>query len=135
MENNKKYMEFEDVKLKQPLLAVKRAKLKNDTLIVPDDLINSILQFLDAENIEYHTIENPALYPKDKIHKWMEKYEADEEFDTPVLLITPFDAESLFEWSKQLYGETTDPSYQKYFDDQCDKMDEYYQTQYEYRPD
>lgn len=139
MENNKKYMEFEDVKLKQPLREVKRAKLKNDTLIVPENFIDDILQFLEAEDIKYHIIENPALYPKEKLLAGIQRYEDVDpgsfEGENPVLLITPFDANALFEWSKQLLGETIDPSYDQYREDRYAEMDEYYQTQYEYRPD
>lgn len=136
---NKKYMEFGDIRLKQPLSKVKRSESGNSTLIVPANLIDSILQFFNAENIPYNKIENPSLYPQEKLDAAIKRYDETDpetfEDEPPVLLITQFDADALFEWSKQLYGETIDPSYDKYLEDRSKKADEYYRTQYEYRPD
>lgn len=56
---NKKYMTFADIRLKQPLSEVKRTESGNSTLIVPENIIDSILEFFDTENIEYNIIENP----------------------------------------------------------------------------
>ena len=49
------------------------------------------------------------------------------EYEDPVLLITQFDADALFEWAKLLYGDTVDESYQQYLDDQHLQGEEYYE--------
>ena len=49
------------------------------------------------------------------------------EYEDPVLLITQFDADALFEWAKLLYGDTVDESYQQYLDDQHRQGEEYYE--------
>lgn len=124
------YMEFKDIKLKTPLLSVKRTDKKNDTLVIPDNLLPIISRFFEAENISYQSIENPALYPADKIKAGLKAYEDCSpafKHEEPVLFITPFDAAALFEWSKQLFGEHKDPSYQQYLDDQMKASEEYYQ--------
>ena len=127
---NDNYMSFEDITLKTPLSSVKRTEKKNDTLIIPDNLLPIISRFFEAEGISYHIIENPALYPADKIKAGLKAYEDCSptfKHEEPVLFITPFDAAALFEWSKQLFGETIDPSYQQYLDDQSKQSEEYYQ--------
>lgn len=124
------YMEFKDIKLKNPLSSVKRTEKKNDTLIIPDNLLPIISRFFEAEDVEYKIIENPALYPADKLKAGLKAYEDCSptfKHEEPVLFITPFDAEALFEWSKQLFGETIDPSYQAYLDDRRRESEEYYQ--------
>lgn len=139
MSEKRKYMKIEDVKFKQPLSEVKRAKLKNDTLIVPENFINEITRFLTANNIKYTTIKDPALYPKEKLDAGIQRYEDLEpgafSDEKSVLLITEFDAEALFEWTKQMLEETMDPSYRQFIEDESAEADEYYRTQYEYRPD
>ena len=136
---DKKYMTFEDVKLKQPLHEVKRSQSGNTTLIVPQSFIDEILPFFKHENIDCEVIKEPVLYPQEKLDEGIKKYN-DTDPDSfrgeePMLLITQFDADALFEWTQQLYGETIDPSYEKYLDDNSTKADEYYRTQYEFRPD
>ena len=129
-DSENKYMEFKDIKLKNPLSNVKRTDKKNDTLIIPDNLLPIISRFFEAEDVEYKTIENPALYPADKLKAGLKAYENCSPtfmYEEPVLFITPFDAAALFEWSKQLFGETIDPSYQAYLDDQMKASEEYYQ--------
>ncbi len=49
------------------------------------------------------------------------------EYEDPVLLITQFDADALFEWAKLLYGDTVDESYQQYLDDRHLQGEEYYE--------
>lgn len=127
---NDNYMSFEDITLKTPLSSVKRTDKKNDTLIIPDNLLPIISRFFEAEDVEYKIIENPALYPADKLKAGLKAYEDCSptfKHEEPVLFITPFDAEALFEWSKQLFGETIDPSYQAYLDDRRKEDEEYYQ--------
>lgn len=127
---NDNYMSFEDITLKTPLSSVKRTDKKNDTLIIPDNLLPIIIRFFEAEDVEYKIIENPALYPADKLKAGLKAYEDCSptfKHEEPVLFITPFDAEALFEWSKQLFGETIDPSYQAYLDDRRRESEEYYQ--------
>lgn len=127
---NDNYMSYEDITLKTPLSSVKRTDKKNDTLIIPDNLLPIISRFFEAEDVEYKIIENPALYPADKLKAGLKAYEDCSptfKHEEPVLFITPFDAEALFEWSKQLFGETIDPSYQAYLDDRRRESEEYYQ--------
>lgn len=118
------WMKHSDIRLQHPLRDVKRAEGKNDTLIVPNSAVNAIALFFDDQNIKYHVIKNPALYPNDEISKWMRRYIGlsylYSEYDTPALLITPFDAEALFEWSKQviLPKSECDPSYVAYLNSQ-----------------
>lgn len=139
MSEKRRYMKIEDVKFKQPLSGVKRAKLKNDTLIVPENFIDEITRVLIANNIKYTTIEDPALYPKEELDAGIQRYEDLEpgafSGEKPVLLITEFDADALFEWTKQMLEETIDPSYAQFLEDESAEADEYYRTQYEYRPD
>lgn len=136
--SEKKYMQFGDIKLKTPLSSLKHAKLRNDTLVVPENLIDDVVRFFNQENIEYKKVKNPSLYPKDKLRAGMKRYEEIDDIDfqneEPVLLITQFDADALFNWTLQLFGETIDPSYEQYREDSRAKADEYYKTQYEYRP-
>lgn len=135
---NKKYMTFDDVKLKQPLSEVKRSQSGNTTLIIPANIRHDIVKFFDHENVKYDLIEEPALYPQEKLDAGIERYEETDpgsfRGEEPMLLITQFDADALFEWTKQLYGETIDPSYDQYLEDRRKKADEYYRTQYEFRP-
>ncbi len=135
---DKKYMTFDDVKLKQPLSEVKRSESGNTTLIIPANIRHDILPFFEQENINYELIEEPALYPQEKLDAGIERYEETDpgsfRGEEPMLLITQFDADALFEWTKQLYGETIDPSYDQYLEDRRKKADEYYHTQYEFRP-
>ena len=127
---NDNYMSFEDITLKTPLSNVKRTEKTNDTLVIPDNLLPIISRFFEAEDIEYKTIENPALYPANKLRAGLKAYEDCSPtflYEEPILFITPFDAAALFEWSKQLFGKTIDPSYQQYLDDQSKQSEEYYQ--------
>lgn len=126
---DKKYMTFDDIKLQQPLSSVKRTDKTNDTLIIPANFLTTLERFFDAEEIEYTTIENPSLYPQDKIKAALDRFtELDHVFimEDPVLFISPFDADALFEWAKQLYGDTIDPSYRQFLDDQKAESEEYY---------
>lgn len=127
---NDNYMSFEDITLKNPLSSVKRTKKQNDTLIIPDNLLPIISRFFEVEDVKYKTIENPALYPADKLKAGLKAYEDCSPtflYEEPVLFISQFDAAALFEWSKQLFGENIDPSYQQYLDDQIKASEEYYQ--------
>lgn len=124
------YMEFKDIALKKPLNSVKRTKKQNDTLVIPDNLLPIISRSFETEDVEYSTIENPSLYPADKIRTGLKNYEDCSPvflYEEPVLFITPFDAAALFEWSKQPFGETIDPSYQPYLADQAKQSEDYYQ--------
>ena len=129
-EEDKKYMAFTDVRLKQPLSDVKRTNKTNDTLVIPENFLNTITRFFEAANIEYQAIENPKFYPKDKLHAGLQRFEAENEYfeyEDPVLFVTQYDADALFEWAKQLYGETMDASYRKYLDDRHRQGEEYYE--------
>ncbi len=135
MPSTKKYMDFSDVKLKTPLPSIKRAEDKNDTLAVPDTIVNAIIRFFEQEEIDYTMIENPALY--EELQADMQRYtNINSSFDAtdPVLLITPFDKDALFEWSLQTFGETKDPSYQAFLDSERKRGEDYYYNQYEFRP-
>ena len=131
-EEDKKYMKFSDIKLKQPLSDVKRTdKIDNhDTLVIPENFLNTIARFFEAANIEYQTIENPKFYPQDKLKAGLQRFEDENEYfayEDPVLFVTQYDADALFEWAKQLYGETMDASYRKYLDDRHRQGEEYYE--------
>lgn len=128
-ESDKKYMTLKDVKLKQPLTEVKLADNKKDTLIIPENFENTICRFFEAAGIKYETIRNPKLYPKEKLRAGLQRFEAESEYfeyEDPVLFISQFDADALFMWAKQLYGDTVDESYQQYLDDQHRQGQEYY---------
>lgn len=71
---DKKYMDFDDIKLQQPLSSVKRTDKTNDTLIIPANFLTTLERFFDAEGIEYKTIENPSLYPQDKIQAELDRF-------------------------------------------------------------
>ena len=132
---NKKYMDFADVKLKQPLTDVKRAAGTNDTLAVPGSIVNAMIRFFHQEQIEYHKIENPALY--EELQADMQRYiDIDSSFTAsdPVLLITPFEKNALFAWSLQTFGETKDPSYQAFLDSERKRGEDCYNNLYEFRP-
>jgi len=132
---DKKYMDFSDVKLKTPLPSIKRAEDTNDTLAVPDSILNGMLRFFRQEEIDFHVIENPAFYQDTQAD--MQRYiDIDSSFDAadPVLLITPFDKDALFQWSLQTFGETKDPSYQAYLDSEKRRGEDYYNNQYAFRP-
>ena len=126
---DKRYMDFSDIKLQQPLSNVKRTEKTNDTLIIPANFLTTMERFFDAEKTEYTTIENPSLYSQDKINASLDRFtELDHVFalEEPVLFISPFDADALFDWAKQLYGKSMDPSYRQYLDDQRAESEEYY---------
>lgn len=126
---DKRYMTFNDIKLQQPLSSVKHTHKQNDTLIIPENFLTTLERFFDAERIEYTTIKNPALYSKDKIQAGLDRFtQLDHVFalEEPVLFISPFDADALFNWTKQLYGETMDASYRQFLDDQKAESEEYY---------
>lgn len=91
-------MRHKDIRLLQPLPAVRRAADKNDTITVPTGVVSRIAAFFADENIKYQAIDNPSLYPADKKREWIrrivtldeEYFDADDEY---MLLITPFDSE------------------------------------------
>ena len=129
-ESDKKYMTLKDVKLKQPLTEVKLADNKKDTLVIPENFENIICRFFEAAGIKYETIRNPKLYPKEKLRAGLQRFEVESEYfeyEDPVLFISQFDANALFDWTKQLYGDTVDESYQQYMDDQHRQGEEYYE--------
>lgn len=126
---NDNYMTFEEIQLKMPLKSVKQADDKNSTLVIPENFVNIITRFFDVEDIAYTIVEDPVPYPKEKLASGLKAYEDCSpvfKHEEPVLLITPFDPESLFTWSKQLFGEHKDPSYQQYLDDQRRASEDYY---------
>ena len=134
MFSDKKYMDFSDVKLQKPLLSLPHAADTTDTLAVPDSIVNCMLGFFRQECIEYHMIEAPSLYSQAKAD--MQRYiDINESFDAcdPVLLITPFDKDALFQWSLQTFGDTIDPSYRAYLDSERRRGEDYYNNLYEYR--
>jgi len=129
MFTEKKYMDFSDVKLKMPLPSIKRAEDKNDTLAVPDSIVNGMLRFFRREQIDYHVIENPAL--SQQLQADMQLYidiDSSYDLDDAVLLITPFDKSELFQWSLQVFGETIDPSYRAYLDSEKKRGEDYITT-------
>ena len=129
-ESDKKYMTLKDVNLKQPLTEVKLADNKKDTLVIPENFENIICRFFEAAGIKYETIRNPKLYPKEKLRAGLQRFEVESEYfeyEDPVLFISQFDANALFDWTKQLYGDTVDESYQQYLDDQHRQGEEYYE--------
>ena len=129
-ESDKKYMTLKDVKLKQPLTEVKLADNKKDTLVIPENFENIICRFFEAAGIKYETIRNPKLDPKEKLRAGLQRFEVEREYfeyEDPVLFISQFDANALFDWTKQLYGDTVDESYQQYLDDQHRQGEEYYE--------
>ena len=129
-ESDKKYMTLKDVKLKQPLTEVKLADNKKDTLVIPENFENIICRFFEAAGIKYETIRNPKLYPKEKLRAGLQRFEVESEYfeyEDPVLFISQFDSDALFDWTKQLYGDTVDESYQQYLDDQHRQGEEYYE--------
>lgn len=137
MFTNKKYMDFEDVKLKTPLSSLKRAEKGTDTLIVPDGIAAEIKGFLNRDKIEYQIIKNPSLDQKEQLKDDMQRYldiDGSYDLDDAVLLITPFGKDSLFKWSLQVFGETIDPSYRAYLDSERKRGEDYYNNQYEFRP-
>lgn len=129
-EEDKKYRAFTDVQLKQPLSDVKRTNKTNDTLVIPENFLNTIARFFEAANIEYQAIENPKFYPQDKLKAGLQRFEDENEYfayEDPVLFVTQYDADALFNWAKQLYGDTIDVSYRKYLDDRHRQGEEYYE--------
>ena len=134
---DKKYMTWEDIKLKVPLATVKRAEAGSDALVIPSNAYDSIIRFFIVADIDYQPIPRPSFYPKEKLDAWLKRYEelspvyCDEE---PVLLITPFDAEALFQWTTQICGLDLDPSYRQFRMDEIASADEFYHNEYAYRP-
>ena len=128
-------MDFSEVKLGTPLASVKRSEKKNDTLAVPESISNTMLRFFRRDNIEY-TVKEPTLY--EKLDEDIQRYASIDEIygDMPyVLLTTSFDADALFKWSLQLFGEHMDSSYRAYLDCLDNYAKYYYYNLYEYRPD
>lgn len=129
-------MDFSEVKLETPLTSVKRSGSGNDTLAVPESISETMLKFFRRDNIEY-TVKEPTLY--EKLDKDIQRYASVDEIygdDMPyVLLTTPTDANALFQWSLQLFGENMDPSYREYLDSLDNYAKYYYYNLYEYRPD
>ena len=128
-------MDFSEVKLGTPLASVKRSEKKNDTLAVPESISNTMLRFFRRDNIEY-TAKEPTLY--EKLDEDIQRYASIDEIYgdmSYILLTTPFDADALFEWSLQLFGENRDPYYRAYLDCLDNYAKYYYYNLYEYRPD
>lgn len=137
MFTDKKYMSFSDIKLATPLASVKRSENGNSTLIVPDMLVEEMTRFMDLDKIKYYTILNPALCPKEEIKAGMQRYSdiaLHLELCDPVLVISPFDRDALFEWSKQLFGDTKDPSLKAYYASINKMGEDCYFNDYEFRP-
>lgn len=125
-----------DIKLKRPLTEVKPSKDKNDVLIVPENCAGIIRSFLNAYGIENTRIDNPTLYPKEEIDRWLTKcceplmYDSPEEIMEYIgisALIVPLDAEELFQWSLQVIGTNLDPAYEAYLKEKRREADEYYE--------
>ena len=53
---DKKYMDFSDVKLQQPLSSVKRTEKTNDTLIIPANFLTTMERFFDAEELNHYRL-------------------------------------------------------------------------------
>lgn len=126
---DRKYMTFEDIRLQTPLLEVKRTTKERDSLVIPENFLEIIEPFLKSEGIEYHVIENTELYPVKMLEDGLKRYDdLDPAFvsEEPIILITPFDAEDLFEWTKQLCENTMDPSYRQYLEDSRAACEDYY---------
>lgn len=125
-----------DIKLKRPLTDVKPSEDKNDVLILPENCAGIVIQFLDAYGIENTRIDNPMLYPKEEIDKWLTKYceplwydsaEEIREFIGVSAIIAPLDAEDLYQWSLQVLGMNLDSAYKAYLDERSREAEEYYQ--------
>ena len=137
MFTDKKYMNFSDVQLKMPLSSVKHAEKGRDTLIVPDGIAKEMIPFFIEDKIEYQIIKNPSRDQKEQLQADMQRYldiDGSYDLDDAVLLITPYDKNSLFEWSLQVFGDTIDPSYRAYLDSERKRGEDYYENQYEFRP-
>ena len=137
MFTDKKYMSFSDVKLSTPLSDVKRAEKGRDILVVPYGIANEMKRFFNRDKIEYKIIENPSLYPKDQLKADMQRYldiDGSYDLDDAVLLITNFDKDMLFQWSKLVFGETIDPSFRAFLDSEKKRGEDYYNHLYEFRP-
>jgi len=128
-------MDFSEVKLGTPFTSVKRSEKKSETLAVPESISETMLKFFRWDNVEY-TVKEPTLY--ERLDEDIQRYASVDEIYgdmSYVLLTTPFDADALFEWSLQLFGENMDMSYRAYLDS-CDAYAKYYYYNlYEYRPD
>lgn len=130
-------MTFADIKLGTPLSSVKRSDNGNSTLVVPETLVEEMTRFMDIAGVKYSIIKNPALCPKKEIKAGMQRYadiELHLELDDPVLVISPFDRDALFDWSRQLFGEDKDPSLKAYYKSLNKHGEDYYFNEYEFRP-
>ena len=137
MFTDKKYMRFSDVKLKTPLLSVKRAENGKDILVVPYGIAAEMKPFFDRDKIEYQIIENTALCSPDEIRVGMQRYmdiSSGYDIDDAVLLITNFDKDALFQWSKLVFGKTIDPAYRAVLKSEQKRGEDYDNHLYEYRP-
>lgn len=132
--SDRKYMTLKDVKLRQPLASVKLAENGTDALVIPKNFSNTVIRFLKLNKIKYTLIENPTDYTKRFLKSGLKRYakNSKNQLNEPHVLITPFNADSLFEWSLQLFGNEKDPSYAQYINSRRKETQEYYEAN---RPD
>lgn len=117
--------------MQQRLDTVKRHPSGKDIFICPDDIQNEIGLFLNAYNISYKYTEDLTNIDPKEINRQMSRYLKLDVFSkTPVKFITPFDNNALFNWSKQLFGDTEDPVYTAYMDHVDEIMNTYYEQYY-----
>lgn len=117
--------------MRQKLDTVKHHPSGGDTFICPANLSDQIGTFLNAYCIPYSYTENTTGTNPEEIKRQMDRYSGLGIFQSqPGIFVTPFENNSLFEWSKQLFGDTEDPEYAKYCDYVDQVMDEYYQKHY-----
>lgn len=93
-------------------------QIDDESLVVPNRLVLDMISFFEKEKIGY-ILFGTDLYPDDQIKSGMQRYiDIDPSFagEKPAVINTPFDSEALFQWTLQLCGETIDPSYREYLD-------------------
>lgn len=117
--------------MRQRLDTIKRHPAGKDLFICPDDIQNEIGLFLNAYKIPYQWTKNLTKINPNEIKRQMDRYHKIDVFSKiPTAYITPFDNQALFEWSKQLFGDTEDPAYTAYLDHVDKIMDAYYKQYY-----
>lgn len=104
---------------------------RKDLFICPNDIQNEIGLFLNAYKISYKYTEDLTKINPEEIKRQMDRYLKIDVFsEIPTTFVTPFDNDALFEWSKQLFGDTEDPVYTAYLDHVDEIMNAYYEQYY-----
>lgn len=117
--------------MRQRLDTIIRHPSGKDVFICPDDIQNEIGLFLNAYKIPYKYTEDLTKINPKEIKRQMDRYLKIDVFsEIPTAFITPFDNNALFEWSKQLFGDTEDPVYTAYLDHVDEITDAYYEQYY-----